>query len=216
MTLPASQPPRYTVKEYLRIERDSMQKHEYRDGQVVAMAGATPAHVAIATNVAGELRTRLRGTPCRPYSADLRVRISGTPLYTYPDVSVICGPLEFDEQDERRETVTNPRVIVEVLSPSTEAYDRGEKLRRYLRIPSFSEYVLVSQAAAVVETYARQPDGLWVFHIYEGMGVTARLRSLEIDLPLAEVYAGGDFPPPPPPLPPRPGLEDAVPPSGGQ
>jgi Uma2 family endonuclease len=189
---------RYTVADYFRIENDSSEKHEYDDGVIVAMAGASPQHVAIVGNIHGELRDRLRGGPCKPYVGDLRVGLAGRPKYVYPDVSVICGALEYDPQDPKRFTVINPRVIVEVLSASTEAYDRGEKFRRYLKLRSFEEYVLVSQSAPIVEVYSRQSDGSWSFRVYEGMEATARLNSVEQDLPLAGVYEGVELLPPPP------------------
>jgi Uma2 family endonuclease len=115
--------------------------------------------------------------------------------YVYPDASVICGPIDYDAADDARHTATNPKVIIEVLSPSTEGYDRGEKFRRYLKVPSFEEYVLVSQTVPVIETYTRQGDGSWTFRAYEGMDVVARLRTLVVDLPLVDVFAGVEFPP---------------------
>lgn len=186
---------RCSVAEYLRVEREATEKHEYRDGEVVAMAGGTGEHSLIIANAIRELGNRLKGKPCRVYDSNFRMAVNPGARYAYPDLSIICGPVVYDPADATRQTATNPRVIVEVLSPLTEAYDRGEKFRRYLRIPSFEEYVLVSQAMPVVETYTRQADGTWVFRAFEGLEATARLRSLEIDLPLAEVFAGVEFPP---------------------
>ncbi|MDB5296703.1 MAG: Uma2 family endonuclease [Phycisphaerales bacterium] len=191
---PAVDPRRYTVAEYFQIDRDAVEKHEYRDGQIVAMAGGTPAHSLIIANVTGEVRARLKGTSCRSYDSNLRVKIPRDARYVYPDASVVCGPVEYDPADKTRQTATNPRVVVEVLSPSTEAYDRGDKFRRYLRIPTLQEYVLVSQVVPVVETYARQVDGSWVFRAYEGLDAVARLSSVDVELPLAEVFAGVEFP----------------------
>lgn len=189
---------RYTVDEYLRIERDSLEKHEFDDGEILAMAGATRVHVLIASNVVGELRNRLRGKPCIPYSSDLRIRLSGRPKYVYPDVTVICGQPIADPDDRKGESFLNPRLVVEVLSPS-EQYDRRTKFDRYRQVESFREYVLVSQDAPRVETFYRQPDGTWAFDVATGAGAVARLRSLDVELPLDEVYVGVEFPPPPPP-----------------
>lgn len=211
MGLPSTRPKFWTVAEYLRMERDAVDKHEYRDGEIVPMAGGTPAHSLIIMNVGGEIRHRLKGGPCRVYDSNLRVFIPRDVRYVYPDLSVICGPVQYDPTDDARQTATNPRVIVEVLSPSTEGYDRGEKFRKYLRVPSFEEYVLVSQAMPVIETIARQPNGVWGIRVYEGMESVARIGTLGIDLPLAEAFAGVEF------LPPADPLDERVeaPPAGG-
>src|SRR2546423_1270394 len=116
---------RYTVSEYLAFERTARERHEYRDGQIIAMAGGSYHHSLILSNLIGELHAALKGKPCRVLESNLRVRIQGTPLYMYPDATIICGKREIDPNDELLETVTNPRTIIEVLSPTTEAYDRG-------------------------------------------------------------------------------------------
>ena len=193
MGLPAPKH-RYTVSDYLHRERESLDKHEYRDGEILLMAGGTADHSLIVANVIRELGNRLRGKPCRVYDSNLRVRIARTVLYTYPDASVICGPREIDPNDPSGETVTNPRLIVEVLSPSTEGYDRGEKFGRYRQLDSLEEYVLVSQAAARIETFWRQADGTWLFTATSGLELAAKLRCMDIELPLAEVYAGIEWP----------------------
>jgi Uma2 family endonuclease len=191
---------RCSVDESLRFERGAEAKHDYRDGRIVPTLVGSPDHSLITANVTAEVGTRIRGTGCLAYASTLRLFVPpdvGHGLgYTYPDAMVICGRPALDAADDLGHTATNPRLIVEVLSPSTEAYDRGEKFRRYLRIPSFEEYVLVSQVVPVVETYTRQADGSWTFRAFEGLEVTAQLRSLEIDLPLAEVFAGVEFPSP--------------------
>ncbi len=187
---------RYTIEEYLRLERDALEKHEFDDGEILAMAGATRVHVLISTNTLVGLHNRLRGKPCVPYGTDLRIRTSGRPKFVYPDISVICGEPIADPDDGQGETFLNPRLIVEVLSPSTERYDRQEKFDRYRGVESFREYVLVSQDQARVETFHRQADGTWAFNAFTGLDATVRLRSLgDLDLPLAEVYAGVEFPP---------------------
>ena len=158
------------------------------------MAGGTGEHSLVVANVIGELRNRLRGKPCHVYDSNLRIRIPRTVLYTYPDATVICGPRQKDPNDPSGETFTNPRLIVEVLSPSTEGYDRGEKFERYRSLDSLEEYVLVSQGTARVETYFRQEHGTWLLTPFSGLEAVARLRCLEIDLPLGEVYAGVEWP----------------------
>lgn len=160
---------------------------------MLLMAGGSADHSLIAANVIGELRSRVQGKPCRVYDSNLRVRIPKTVLYTYPDATVICGPRQIDPDDPTGETILNPRVIVEVLSPSTEAYDRGEKFGRYRQLDSLEEYVLVSQLTPRVEVFYRQGDGTWLFDAASELTATARLRSLKIELPLADVYAGIEF-----------------------
>ena len=171
--------------EYLARERLADTKHEYVNGVAVAMAGGSPRHNVIATNIAGELRARLRGQPCRPTNSDQRVHVPHTRLYTYPDVTVICGQPETHPED--RNTLCNPRVIFEVLSASTEAYDRGAKFRHYRRSESLAEYVLVSQHERLVEHFRRGDDGHWVLTEYRETGDVA-LPALGCSLPLDEIY----------------------------
>ena len=185
---------RYTVDEYLRIERNSTEKHEFRDGEIITMAGGSAEHSLITVNTLGELRQRLRGKPCRVYDSNLRLRIARTLRYSYPDGIVICGETKFDPQDTSRTTATNPTLVIEVLSPSTEMFDRGEKFRRYLQLESLEEYVLIAQDEARIETYSRQAGGTWLFTTFVGRQSVAKLRCLQIELPLAEVYAGVEFP----------------------
>jgi Uma2 family endonuclease len=186
-----------SVAEYLRHEQDALYKHEYRDGEIIAMAGNSYNHSLIAANVIGELRNPLKGKTCRVVDSNLRIGIPRTPLYTYPDASVIGGPVQMDPNDSSGQTATNPRLIVEILSPSTEAYDRGEKFKHYRQIESLQEYVLISQDVARVESFFRQPDGTWLFTSVSGAQSVSRLASLGLELSLAEVYAGVEFPPEP-------------------
>ena len=150
-----------TFAEYLALDEASDRKHEYVDGEVFARSGGTLEHSQIAANVIGELRAQLRGRPCVVYTSDarVRVRVRSTGLATYPDVSVVCGSIERDP--ENKHTLTNPVVLVEVLSDSTEGYDREEKLSHYRRIPSLREYLLVSQYERRVEHLTRNEDGTW-------------------------------------------------------
>lgn len=200
MGLPAAQQRRYTIEEYLELERASHEKHEYIDGRIIplgevlSMAGGSYEHSLITANIVRELGNALKGKACRVLESNLRVRIPRTPLFAYPDVSVICGPPQFDADDKGRGTVTNCSLIVEVLSSTTEAYDRGEKFDRYRRLDSLQEYVLVSQETARVEVFLRQQGGGWLFTAFAGIDSVATLRSLALDLPLAEVYAGIEIP----------------------
>lgn len=198
MTLPLEHRRYSTVDEYFHLERDATEKHEYRDGEIIAMSGGTIAHSLITSNVNGALWMRLRGGPCKVYDSNLRVRIKRRQLYSYPDVTVICERPEADPEDPSGQTVTNPRLVVEVLSPSTERYDRTVKFDRYRELDSFREYVLVEQDGARVESYYRQEDGAWGIDIATGLASNIRLRSVGLTLPLSEVYAGVDLPPEPP------------------
>jgi Uma2 family endonuclease len=183
----ASQPhTRYTPDEYLAIERAADFKSEYIDGYIVAMVGASEPHNLIVTNVVGELRSQLKGRDCRVYSSDMRVDLRERKLFAYPDVVVVCGEPEF--ADERRDNLRNPVVIIEVLSQSTESYDRGLKFIKYRRIESLKEYVLVAQDGALIERYVRQPNGYWLMSEANGLDAVVRLDSIECDLRLVEVY----------------------------
>lgn len=187
---------RFTAEEYLAGERDAQDKHEYYHAEVFAMSGGSPDHSLISSNVNREVGNLLKGKPCRAYESNLRIRIPRTTLYTYPDVSVICGERQFDPLDTRKETVTNPALIIEVLSPSTETWDRGGKFRNYQQMDSLREYVLVSTNKPLVETFLRQDDGNWIYHAAAGVEAVVRLNSLGIQLALSEIYSGVEFPPP--------------------
>lgn len=178
---------RFTFDDYLRVEHDSGIKHEFLSGQVWAMSGGSPSHAAIAAKIGALLTVALEGKPCRTFSADLRIRVEESGLATYPDVSVVCGSLELDPEDSKGHTVTNPRVIVEVLSPSTEDYDRGEKLGHYKTIPSLEEVVLVAHDRREIEVVRREPDGSWSRHVARD-GEDATLASLGCVLPIVDVY----------------------------
>ncbi len=195
MGLPVGQP-RYSISEYIRREQGAVDKHEYRAGDIRLMAGGSADHSLIIMNVSGELRNLLKGKPCHVYEGNLRIRVPRTILYTYPDASIICGPREVDANDPTGETIVNPRVLIEVLSPTTEAYDRGEKFDHYRNIVSLEEYLLVSQVTPRIESFFRQSDGTWLFTSASGLDTVAQLRCLGIALPLAEAYAGIRFPSP--------------------
>src|SRR5438132_1366293 len=159
---PMSQPAHrvhYTFAEYIALEQASNVKHEYLDGQIYAMAGGTPEHAALAAALSGLLFAQIKGGRFRVYSSDLRVRVLATGLATYPDVTVVCGPVERDPESPT--TVTNPRVLVEVLSPSTKDYDLGEKFEHYKQIPSLTDVIYLWQTEPRAELRHREADGHW-------------------------------------------------------
>lgn len=175
----------YTYAEYLALEASSNVKHEYLDGQIYAMAGGTPEHAALAAAVIGLLFPSLRAGRCRAHDADLRVRVKATGLSTYPDITVVCGPRERDPEDDL--AVTNPTLIVEVLSRSTEDYDRGDKFEHYKRLPSLRQYVLVSHRERSVEMWTRDPLDVWTARV-AGAGEVAELGSIGAQLSVDELY----------------------------
>jgi Uma2 family endonuclease len=177
---------RMTFAEYLAIEAESTIKHEFWDGQVWAMAGGSRRHGAIAANILRILGNQLLAGRCQAHSSDVRIRVLATGVATYPDGSIICGRAELDPEDERGESVTNPVVIVEVLSPSTEEYDRGEKLEHYKRIPSLRHVVMAAQQEACVDVWTRS-DGGWAVVRQVGASL-ARLQAIGAELSLDEVY----------------------------
>lgn len=187
-------PKRYfTLAEYLILEDQATYKSQFVDGEIFAMAGAQPEHVEITDNLTAALRTRLRGKPCRSYSNDMRVRTDPGGLWTYPDVVALCGEAQFDRTD-RPATLLNPQVIFEVLSPSTESFDRGDKLVRYRQLISLTDYILVSTDRVLVEHHARQTDGSWTLRSYSNSSQAIPIGALSCELPLSEVYEGMTFP----------------------
>ena len=189
-----------TVEEYLASERASVERHEYLDGLVYAMAGESPTHGTICTNLISEVRVQLKGTPCQAWSKDCKVR-SGPVLdprdrkglFSYPDLVVFCGEPSF--HDVHRDVLTNPVVIIEVLSPSTEVFDRGEKFARLRNWnPSLLDYLLVSQSYPLVEQFTRREDGSWLYRFGEDLTASLPIESIGCTLHLAEVYDRIVFP----------------------
>ncbi len=179
--------PRLTEQEYLEFERSSPEKHEYADGEIFAMSGGTFEHSTVTANILGEARNALPNRRCRVLDSNMRVNVPITGRYVYPDALIFCGRPEFT--DETRDTLVNPRLIVEVLSDSTEAYDRGDKFAGYRSIPSFQEYVLASQKEPRIEVFTRQPDGSWTLRIY-GPGERVVLASVECTIEVDRIYEG--------------------------
>jgi Uma2 family endonuclease len=190
----APKPRKLTVAEYLAVENAAERKSEFYDGEMFLMAGASPEHNLIKENLSGELHARLKGGRCRAVSGDQRVLIGPTGLYTYPDVVIYCGPPEYAADD--RNTLTNPAVVIEILSPTTERYDRGAKFRQYQRQPTIREIAFVAQDAPAVEVFARQPDGRWLLSTFDDPAGEFRLETVPVAVPLAEVYRDVTFPPP--------------------
>lgn len=186
----AAEPNRLSIQEYLRLERQAETKSEYLDGQMIAMTGASRRHNLIVVNLLRELANQLKHRPCELFPSDLRVRIPSANVYTYPDVSAVCGEPLFE--DGEVDTLLNPTFVLEVLSPSTEAYSRGRKLRWYQSLDSLSELVLVSQDLPLIEQYVRQGDG-WLLRTAEGLAAVLPLPSIQSELALAEVYHKIDF-----------------------
>ena len=186
---------KFTPAEYLALERKASEKHEFFAGDIFAMAGASKEHVRISGNLYHQLRNQLEGKPCEPFNSDLRVRVSATGLYTYPDVSVACAPLEFEDQAE--DALLNPRVLVEVLSPTTQRHDYVFKFGHYRQIPSVAEILFVAQDVPYVERFVRVPGALWQFAAVEGLEGSVTIDCLACVLTMAQIYEGVEFPPAP-------------------
>ena len=175
----------YSPEEYLALERAAETKSEYVDGYIYAMTGASRAHNLVTVNISLRLGNQLLNRPCEIYVADMRVKAATARSYRYPDITVVCGQPEFE--DPRFDTLTNPSVLIEVLSPTTEASDRGRKFAEYQRIPSLREYLLVAQDQPRIDHYVRQDAG-WLLKVAEGLDATLRLEAVGCVLELREVY----------------------------
>ncbi len=187
----STQPKRFlTPEEYLAIERKTQFKSEYWNGVMYAMGGARRAHNLIAMNVGAELREQLRSKPCEAYPSDMRVRTTAG-LYTYPDLTVVCGAPDF--ADGEFDTLVNPSLIIEILSPSTEPYDRIEKFKQYRAIDSLREYLMIASTKVMAELYRRQPDGDWLLRVVDTLDGEITLESCGCVLRLADVYEKVEF-----------------------
>lgn len=173
-------------EEYLRLERLAEYKSEYLNGEIFAMSGASRQHNLIAGNIFGELRQQLKNRPCQSYVSDMRVKVQSNGLYTYPDVIVVCGEPEFE--DKELDTLLNPTVLIEVLSQSTERYDRIAKTSYYRTIDSLREHLLVAQHEVRLEQYLRQPDGQWSQMQYTSPDEMVQLASIDCSVRLADAY----------------------------
>lgn len=181
----------FTPEEYLALERPALEKHEYLDGRITPMPGVSRDHDRIAVNLIREISTQLLDGPGEAHTDDVRVRVLPTGLYTYPDLSIVAGEPEYD--DTEQDTLLNPTVLIEILSPSTEAYDRGEKFGHYRRLPSLQEYVLVAQDRIHVERFTRQGDD-WPVTVLDGPDDVLELASVGSRIVLRNIYAKVRFP----------------------
>lgn len=175
-----------TAEAYLARERRAQTRSEFFEGHMYAVAGADEAHNLLMSNIVTEINLQFRGRPCKVYPRDMRVKIPATGLYTYPDVTALCGEALFE--DAEVDTLTNPALVVEVLSYSTEAYDRGDKFAMYRTVPSLTDYVLVSDNRVLVEHYSRQTDGSWRLIEKSTLDETLDLPSMNVRLSLANLY----------------------------
>lgn len=177
---------RITPEQYLVLERDSDIRNEYYAGEIFAMAGAGREHNQISANIVRILGNQLLERPCSVFSSDMKVKIQELEKYTYPDIVIACEQEEYE--DENNDVLLNPLVIIEILSDSTEAYDRGDKFAHYQIISSFTEYLLVSQYFCRVEKFLRRRDDSWIYTKYHSMEDAVKIEAVNCDLPVAEVY----------------------------
>jgi Uma2 family endonuclease len=180
-------------EEYLRQEREAEERHEYDSGRIYAMAGESPNHSRICINAAGETRSRLKGKTCEAFSSNMKVCINAAGKFFYPDLSIVCGQASY--HDKERDALLNPKVVIEVLSPSTEKRDRSTKFLAYQQIESLTDYLLFSQDKPLVEHFARQQGGQWLYTAYTDLSASIHLPSIDCQLPLAEIYDRVEFPP---------------------
>ncbi len=178
----------YSIQEYLTRERANTDRHEYIAGAIYAMAGGSEQHNIIVGNVYASLHAQLRRRQCTIYPSDMRVFIPKIPRYTYPDISIVCGPAQFE--DGKRDILLNPTIIIEVLSPSTEKYDRGTKFKHYWSLPSVQEYILIDQETYRLERFARHPDEpqIYLFEVYTDPQDQISLSAIQCTLLLADIY----------------------------
>jgi Uma2 family endonuclease len=188
---------RYTLEEYLELDRTSDEKYEYFDGEVFAMAGGSPEHSRISLNIGALLRIKLRGGSCEAFNSDMRIKVPAALPYRYPDLSVVCGEPIF-ESLQGQSMLVNPVLLIEVLSPSTTAYALGEKFTAYQSIPTFREYLLLAQTRPHVIRHLYQAPGQWLRTEVSGLDSAVPLETLDLTLPLAEIYERVQFHPEPP------------------
>ncbi|WP_293124484.1 Uma2 family endonuclease [Microcoleus sp. bin38.metabat.b11b12b14.051] len=181
----------YTAEEYLELEINSEERHEFINGEIILMAGGTPDHSEITTNLVFALKLALKGQPYRTFSSDQRLWVPQLNNYTYPDVIVVAKPIEL--QSGRNDTITNPVLIAEVLSKSTKAYDRDEKFAAYRSIPSFQEYLLIDQYRLQVQQYSKTDGNKWIFSEYSCAGDRVSLTSISVEFSVGDLYENIEF-----------------------
>ena len=183
----------FTAEEYLAIERAAAYKSEFFNGTIITISGATESHIIINYNLGGVLRNLLAGTNCQGFGVDMKVRTASKGMFSYPDFTIVCGERLY--HDVKRDVLLNPTVLFEILSPSTESVDRGEKFVMYQELRSLREYVLVSQNTPRVEWYVRRENNLWMPSVAIGLEASVTLSAIPATLPLSEIYANVIFPP---------------------
>jgi Uma2 family endonuclease len=184
--VPVYQKKLYSIQEYLQMENETLEKHEYYKGEIFAMSGAGNRHNIISINIIMALGKSLKGKGCRPYGSDMRINIPENTLFTYPDISIFCGEVKTLKEDQN--TATLPIIIIEILSPSTRNYDRGEKFMLYRAIPSLKEYILVDSEAIHAEHFAINKEGLWQLKEHNLVTDEIFIETLDVTLPLGEIY----------------------------
>jgi len=177
-----------SIEEYLEMENASIEKHEYYKGEIFAMSGAKVAHVIISDNILSVLKQKLKGKSCKPYGSDLRIHIEANTLFTYPDISIVCGEIITLNNDDWN--VLNPTVIIEVLSPSTKNYDRGEKFKLYRDIPTLKEYILADSESVHIEVFRLNENNHWELEEYNSIDDLLYLKVINEKIPLSEIYDG--------------------------
>ncbi len=175
-------------EDYLFYERKAELKHEYFQGEIFAMSGASFKHNTIFKNTYLEVGTKLKGKKCQPFGSDLRIHIPENSLFTYPDISVICG--EIESTDDKFDTATNPKVIFEILSPSTKNYDKGGKFSLYRQIQTLEDYILIDSESIMVEKFSKNSDGSWTLHEFKNLNNSFEIKSIEVVLVLSDLYEG--------------------------
>jgi Uma2 family endonuclease len=179
---------KYSIEEYLEMENASTEKHEYYQGEIFAMAGGKMPHNTVCENLFFQLKLKLKGNPCKPHTSETRIYIEKNTLFTYPDISVICGePVSLNDDDFN---FTNPAIIFEVLLPSTKNYDRAEKFKLYRDIPALKEYVLAEPEKVFIEAFRINAQGLWELKEYHGIEEALELSSIGVSLDLRDIYEG--------------------------
>ncbi len=184
--IPAYQKKFYSIQEYLEMENATLEKHEYYKGEIFAMSGASARHNIISINIIGILVNALKGKSCQPYGSDMRIHIPENTLFTYPDISIICGDITISDEDEN--TAIGPTVIIEILSPSTRNYDRGEKFMLYRAIPALKDYLLVDSRSIHVEHFAINKEGLWQLKEHSKINEEIFIETLNMKLPMKDIY----------------------------
>lgn len=179
---------KFTIEEYLQMEEASEEKYEYYQGEIFAMSGAGVDHNIIAGNIYGEIKQMLKGRSCRPFNSDQRIHIPQNSLFTYPDISIVCG--EIMTLDDDGWNILNPAVIIEILSPSTKNYDRGGKFKLYRDIATLKEYILVDSESVGVEAFRVNDNGHWELEEYKNPDDKLLIKTLELSIPVAEIYEG--------------------------